>query len=734
MQKKRNAANSLITRWGRQVEQEQDKDAILKEYPRPCMVRENWQCLNGLWKYAFTKKKERPAVFEGDILVPFSPETRLSGVGRQLKPGEYLWYERQITFAKSIKRAYGVGGRILLHFGAVDFHCVVFINGKKAGEHSGGYLPFSFDITKLVKQKNGLSDSTEETEQGHSREVTGETVKGEATRAEATKGQSEEVPGCLITLRVDDPSDTSYHSVGKQTLTPGGMYYMATGGIWQTVWLEAVPSCYIKDINWEPLYDVAKLKLEVIIENKSSVKFREGGAGAGAKTETESATERKEDAITEKNQVSGEEVEAEPRTESADAWNERAGTEQGKELDAEQETRKGPAESLTIRLTFLNAPYEEQLLPAGESCLISLPDFISWSPENPWLYRVRLTLCAPDGTVLDSVDSYFAMRKCSIGTDSEGIPRILLNNHPYMQAGVLDQGYWPESMYTAPSEDAMVFDIKSMKSLGFNMLRKHVKVEPQRWYYLCDRLGILVWQDMVNGGRKNKSFYVTYLATVLQMLGVSVSDRHPFLLSRQDKKGREEYEKELTEMVKRLKAHPSVVCVVPFNEGWGQFETDRMTKLAHRQNQGIIIDQASGWFDMGSGDIKSLHWYFGKLRYKKDAVCIKKASHTQKPVRALALTEFGGYARKLAGHTSHEKVYGYKIFATKEALEEGYRQLLETVTEAAGDGISATVYTQLSDVEEEINGLYTYDREVLKMDAELVLRCNKELRMSIDKL
>ena len=614
MEKIKNAANSLITQWGLEIENASDKDTVLCEYPRPCMQREHWQCLNGYWQYAFLEEKNIPSSFDGDILVPFSPETRLSGVEKQLLPGKFLWYQRKITITEDLLRIYENEGRLLLHFGAVDQSCEIYINGIMVGSHLGGYLPFSIDITSVLG--GGLKDGC-----------------------------------CTIGLFVEDASDTSYHSVGKQTLKPGGMYYHATSGIWQTVWLEAVQSCYLESITWESEYDEGKIKLE-----------------------TKLAVNNLHE------------------------------------------------EDFYLTLQFLNSGYEEIRLEAGKICYIALPDFKGWSPESPWLYRVRLRLYQKDGGLCDSVESYFAMRKCSIGTDREGIQRIFLNNSPYMQVGVLDQGYWPESMYTPPSEEAMIYDITAMKELGFNMLRKHVKIEPERWYYHCDRLGMLVWQDMINGGRKNKSFYVTYLATLYQLLNINPSDRHRILLSRQDKEGRQEFVRELKEMMYLHKNHPSIVCVVPFNEGWGQFDTNKITQLVKKINPSIIVDQASGWFDMDGGDIKSLHNYFFKLKYKREAV------------RALALTEFGGYARKIEGHSSHEKEYGYKRFDSKETLEKGYEELLEKVVlPAVKEGISATVYTQLSDIEEEINGLLTYDRKILKMDDSLIKKWNKELMGAVDK-
>ncbi len=610
MQNKPEKPVHLSTKWGRSVSRLEDKSQVLCEYPRPSMERQNWQCLNGLWDYAFLDKKEVPSQAEGEILVPFSPETKLSGVEKQLLPGQYLWYKKQVVLTEEVAECYKAGGHLLLHFGAVDQRCEVFINGQPAGSHAGGYLPFSLDITTFV----GSCDFE-------------------------------------ITLFVQDDSDTSYHSVGKQTLKPGGMYYTATSGIWQTVWLEATPAAYIKDITWETHYDAG----EVV-----------------------------------------------PVAEIVPA--------------------KGKAASdYKLRITFQNDEYPAAEFPADGLSKISLPDFISWHPDNPYLYRMQVELLEVEQPqALDTIQTYFAMRKCSIGTDNQGVRRIFLNNAPYMQIGLLDQGYWPESLYTAPSEEALLYDIVKMKELGFNMLRKHMKLEPERWYYHCDRLGMLVWQDMINGGRKNKGWYVTYLATVFQILGIKASDRHKILLSRQDAAGRAEYETELRELTALMKKHPSVVCMVPFNEGWGQFETKKMADIVKKEFPDIIVDAASGWYDMGCGDLKSIHWYFFNFKYKREKE------------RALALTEFGGYVQRIEGHTMHDKEYGYKIFKSKEELEKGYEELMENVIlPAVEDGVSATVYTQVSDVEEEINGLLTYDREVLKIDAGLLQKWNEKLMHAV---
>lgn len=632
LQEKKSVSSKLITRWGREVLALSDgeKDRVLCDYPRPAMVRENWQCLNGLWDYAFTKTADKPVRAEGKILVPFSPETVLSGVEKQLLPDAFLWYEKRVSLTGKLRLALQAGERLILHFGAVDQNCEVFVNEKSVGSHEGGYLPFSFDITDYLEGFDGFA----------------------------------------LALRVVDVSDSSYHSVGKQTLKPGGMYYPATSGIWQTVWLETVSPVSLQQIMWEPMFDEAKIRLE------TKLRIAADAAGTGTEAETEA---------------------------------------------------EGPKTGYFLKLHFPKGQYQDRELLAGEVCLVELPGFENWSPENPYLYDVELSLFerTADGNVrlLDKVESYFAMRKCSIGADKEGNRRIFLNNRPYMQIGLLDQGYWPESMYTPPSDEAMMYDIRTMKELGFNMLRKHIKVEPERWYYHCDRIGMLVWQDMVNGGRRNKSLYVTYLATAFNVLNIRPGDRHKFLLSRQDKAGRIEYERELVEMVQTLKHHPSIVCVVPFNEGWGQFETERMTDLVRSMDKSIIIDQASGWFDQGGGDLRSLHYYFFKFKYKKEKE------------RALALTEFGGYARKIDGHTLHDKEYGYKSFGTQAELDAGYEKLMEEIVlPAVRDGFTATVYTQLSDVEEEINGILTYDREVLKMDAGMLKKWNEKLKNLVDNI
>lgn len=560
----------LFTRWGRQL----DKTRVLPEYPRPQMEREDFINLNGYWEYAITKTMETPQQYDGRILVPFSPESVLSEVGKQLRPEEYLWYRRVFLTPGKME-----GHRLLLHFGAVDQACKVFINGKAAMQHIGGYLPFEGDITEYLH---------------HS-------------------GENE-----LIVL-VRDFSDTSYHARGKQRLKRGGMFYTAQSGIWQTVWMERVPVDFIKRVKVTPLYDESKVRVQITAASPMPVAI-------------------------------------------------------------EIETLGIAVEGMS------NEPIE-----------IQLQEFESWTPENPVLYYFTVKM----GT--DCVRSYFAMRLFSIETDGLGIPRMCLNHNIYFQKGVLDQGYWPDGLYTAPNDEAFIFDIQSMKDMGFNMIRKHIKIEPQRWYYHCDRLGMIVWQDMVNGGSAYMHWYVTYFATLLSRCKIRRKDVYRKLLSRKDREGCTEFVREMKETAQVLYSHPSIAVWVIFNEGWGQFQTEDMTKILREEDHTRLIDQASGWFDQGGGDFQSLHNYFFKLRIKAENK------------RATVLSEFGGYSMRVEGHSACKKLYGYGIFQEQEKLVKAYLEQDKKVQELIKDGLCASIYTQLSDVEEEVNGIWTYDREIKKI-------------------
>ncbi len=635
----------LTTPWTASVTPEN----VWKEYPRPAMVRNGWINLNGLWDYAITGVPDMPESFDGRILVPFSPESSLSGVNRQLQPEEYLWYRRSVTVHRPEE-----GRRLLLHFGAVDQRCVIYIDGKKAGAHSGGYLPFCLDITPFLPEAG-------------------------PDRMDA----SSVTFGLLV--RVQDLSDTSWQSRGKQKLKRGGMFYTAQSGIWQTVWMEEVPSVYISSVLAVPDFDHARCRLLVQVTDTREVNRQSRRTDTAAGKHTVTALIRPE---TEADRLR--------RDDPASALRH----------ERKPESDPSAADSAEDAGTLLS-------FSAGEEASVSLPAFHPWTPEDPFLYHLTVQ------TEQDRVECYFAMRKCDVQTDGNGLRRIFLNNRPYFQAGVLDQGYWPDGLYTAPCDKALVFDIISMKKLGFNMLRKHVKVEPQRWYYHCDRLGMLVWQDMVCGGTSYQHWFVTYLATLMNAFSLSIPDgklSRP-LLSRQNQEGRLDFLREMKETVQALNVHPCIVCWVPFNEGWGQFDAADVSRQLARLDPTRLIDHASGWFDQGAGDITSIHYYFFSLHVRPE------------PVRALALTEFGGYSWQIPEHSFSRDLYGYGKYQDKKSLTAGYEKLLaDTVLPAVQNGVSASIYTQLSDIEDEVNGLLTYDRKVEKMDGDTVRRLNGSLR------
>ncbi len=573
--------HQLYTVWGEKL----DPEHVLEEYPRPQLKRDDFTILNGYWNYCISSELMMPENYDGKILVPFSPESVLSGVNKQLKPGEILWYERILTIDKKMKEK-----RCILHFGAVDQFCEVYINHQKVTEHQGGYLPFSVDITKRIEE--GVN---------------------------------------LLSLKVIDDSETSYHSRGKQKLNRGGMFYTAQSGIWQTVWLEWVPDLYITSLRITPKVDDSAVVVEICLNE-----------------------DFKPDKV--------------------------------------------------IDPVFRVDIYEkQQLIHTMVSRLpvmaIPMKRFEYWSPEDPYLYDMVITAGE------DRVSSYFAMRKVEIKKDQDNISRIFLNNKPYFQNGLLDQGYWPEGLYTAPSDEAFIFDIQKAKELGFNMLRKHIKIEPLRWYYHCDRLGMLVWQDMVNGGEEYSTLLVGYLPTLFPKLVSRMKDNHYRLLGRKKEEGRKEWTTECHETIQLLYNCPSIVVWVPFNEGWGQFDAVKAFDMIREMDETRLIDHASGWFDQKVGDFKSIHNYFHPLK-----VVLEK--------RPVILSEFGGYACYIADHSYSMQIYGYRIYLTKEDLNEAYQKLYNIEIEnLITKGLSAAVYTQLSDVEDEVNGLFTYDRKLCKVAA-----------------
>lgn len=589
-QKREIRHKELTTEWGEALQTEH----VLPEHPRPQFRREAYRMLNGYWDYTIVDEADNPngssipVRWSGKILVPFSPECRLSGVAldKPLAGGQQLWYRTVL------RQRYGKR-RTLLHFDAVDERCIVYINGKPVGTHEGGYLAFSFDITSYLKRE------------------------GENT----------------LCVCVWDDTDASFHARGKQKQARGGMFYTPQSGIWQSVWLEEVPQTYLDDIRIIPDFDGDSVEIELF--------------GAG-------------------------------------------------------EMQSG----IPVRITVTEAdgrPIAEQELKADavrvEKVRLLIPDKVPWTPQSPYLYNMDIVYGA------DCVHSYFAMRHFSVEKDGEQIPRLCLNHVPYFMRGVLDQGYWPESLMTPPSDEAMIADITSMKRMGFNMLRKHCKLEPFRWYYHCDRIGMLVWQDIVNGGGQYNSFNLTILPTIANRLTSIFTDtkRHYWITARRQAEGRAEWKRQCSETVNQLYNVPSLAMWVMFNEGWGQFDSIENEKLLRSADATRWIDAASGWFDQGNGDVKSEHNYFWKYRVNRGR-------------RPYVLSEYGGVTWKVEGHTWSENVYGYGICADGAEFADSYLRLQEKMEQMCREGMCACVYTQLSDVEEEINGLLTYDRRVNKLE------------------
>ncbi|MEW6159015.1 MAG: sugar-binding domain-containing protein [Verrucomicrobiota bacterium] len=567
------AHGPLKTRWAKDV------SAIdpLPEYPRPQLVRKDWLNLNGLWDFAITgREATRPEKFEQQILVPFPVESALSGVMKTVTEKDRLWYHR--TF--EIPRGWS-GQRVLLHFGAVDFETTVWINGHQVGTHRGGYDAFSFEISHALKES----------------------------------GANE------LLVAVWDPTDAGPYARGKQVRRPDrGIFYTATSGIWQTVWIEPVPAQYIETIALVPDIDLSKLKLIVQANVVNPAFTVEASAFDGAR-----------------------------------------------------------------RVSIARGPLREEIA-------LWIPNAKLWSPAQPFLYNLKVTL-KHAGKSVDLVQSYFGMRKVALGKDAKGITRIFLNNQPFFMLGPLDQGFWPDGLYTAPTDEALRYDIEITKKLGFNMARKHVKVEPARWYYWCDQLGLLVWQDMPSGDK---------------FIGANDPDiqRTP--------ESAEQFERELKAMIDTHFNHPSIVMWVIFNEGWGQYDVPRLTDWVKRYDPTRLANNASGWADRRVGDVHDMHKYPGP------------GSPQPEPTRAAVLGEFGGLGFRVDGHTWAGSTWGYRGMESIEKLTQQYIKLMRGVYALKeSPGLSAAVYTQTTDVEFEGNGLLTYDREVVKMNIATVAAANR---------
>lgn len=563
----------LMTKWGEDL----NKNCPLSEYPRPQFKRDSYLNLNGIWQCEFCESEEIPSKFSYDIVVPFSPETPLSGVNRMLKLNEYLIYNKKFDLPDDFNK-----GKVFIHFGAVDQIAKVYLNGRFVGVHHGGYTPFSFEVSHFIQEHNTLN------------------------------------------VVVRDLTEKNEYSRGKQKTNRGGIWYSAQSGIWQTVWLESTPDEYIPNVRITPDLD------------NQTVMFEADG-------------------------------------------------------------------NITVQKLIYDG---DKLIADTTDTVVKLENVKEWSPENPFLYDVVFKYKD------DEVHSYFGMRKFSVGTDDNGMPRLMLNNKPYFMNGLLDQGYYPDGFLTPPSNDAMEFDVKSVKNLGFNMLRKHIKIEPMLWYHYCDVNGIIVWQDMINGGG-NYGLEVS----AIPFVGINLDDSNYKTFKRTSLEARKHYYKELEEMITALYNCPCIAMWVPFNEGWGQFDSNYVYTLVKAMDSTRIVDSASGWHDRGQTDVISKHIYFTPI----------KVHSGNKP---WCLTEFGGLSTKVKGHTFNNKMFGYKIFNSKQGLTKAYKNLFEkTIISQIKDGLSATVYTQVTDVEDELNGLFTYDRKVQKIDTEVLKSINERVKL-----
>ncbi|MFH5806634.1 glycoside hydrolase family 2 protein [Alienimonas sp. DA493] len=597
-------ADSMLTRWGKAVEPE----SVWSEYPRPTMVRPQWQNLNGLWQYAVTPADAGPPEeWDGEILVPFALEAPLSGVGRRLGSDEALWYRTTLPAAEGDAKP--AGDRTLLHFEAVDYACEVWVNGQSVGTHVGGNLPFSFDVTQALA----------------------------ASEEPAT-----------LTVKVRDATDDAgaYQLRGKQVNEPRGIWYTPVSGIWQTVWTERVPAAAISAVDYDTKIDGSVVATVAV----------DGPVGAEATT----------------------------RVTVLDG---------GREVASATSSPSGSA---------------------GEVAL-SIPEPKLWSHASPHLYDVTVELLDGD-RVVDKVASYVGVREVGTERDENGDVRLTLNGEPLFHWGPLDQGWWPDGLLTPPSDEAMRYDVDWLKSAGFNMIRKHIKVEPRRYYAHCDRVGMLVWQDQPSGGKDERTGewprwhrladkYLGDPERTVDYASLKIDADWPDA-------AHEQYMRELKGMVDHLDVHPSIVCWVPFNERWGQHRTVEVGKWLEEYDPSRAVNVASGGNFAPVGDIADEHAYphpffdVDEPRYDDFAKVVG---------------EFGGHGWPVKGHLWNESTrnWGYGgLPKTKEEYVGRYEESIRRLADLKAKGIAAGVYTQTTDVEGEINGLLTYDRAEAKVPAE----------------
>ena len=581
------AGDKIKTKWASQI----DVNNVLPEYPRPIMKRAEWQNLNGLWNYAILPVgQQEPTQFDGEILVPFAVESSLSGVQKMLGKDNELWYQREFTTSAKWK-----DNKVLLHFGAVDWKADVWVNDVKVGQHTGGYTPFSFDITPALK-KSGANK---------------------------------------LVVKVWDSTDEGFQPRGKQVNKPESIWYTAVSGIWQTVWLEPVPQKHIDNIKITPNIDKKILQVEAFANVASP-------------------------------------------------------------SDKVIVTVKDGNRIVASAQTINNLPTEVQMPE----------DMKMWSPNDPFLYSVEVELWS-NNKQIDKVDSYAAMRKYSIQRDDKGIVRLQLNNKDLFQFGPLDQGWWPDGLYTAPTDEALLYDVQKTKDLGFNMIRKHVKVEPARWYMHCDQLGMIVWQDMPSGDR-NPEWQMHKYFTGAERL--------------RSKESEQNYRKEWKEIIDYLYSYPSIGVWVPFNEAWGQFKTKEIAEWTKEYDPSRLVNPASGGNHYTVGDMVDLHNYPQPKLYLYDAQ------------RATVLGEYGGIGRAIKDHLwVPDRNWGYVQFETEKEVTDEYIKYAEQLKQLIRQGFSAAVYTQTTDVEMEVNGLITYDREIIKVDEARVKKVNQEICNILDK-